>query len=413
MQPNGDDLPIRTQPRAAHRRPSERSQVRAAALIAVKIVAAVLSTFVAVASFWVWSTWRQFNSDIAVGAALPSIVTAAPSAGATATATPTRDVDGPAQNILLLGNDSRAGATAAELRALGTGEDGGSANTDTMMILHIPAGGAKATVISFPRDSYVAIPGHGMAKLNAAYPDGYVAASDHGANEVAAESAGILLLSQTLGQLTGLHIDHYIQINLLGFYRVSNAIGGVPVVLCGAQKEPKSGIDLPAGRTVISGTQALAFVRQRYDLPGGDLDRIKRQQYFLESTFHKLTASGTLLNPYQVRRLLGAVSSSLLVDPGLKIEDLAGEFADLSEGNLSFETIPTNGNATNDAGAVILVDPVAVRHFAQVLVKAAGAPTKTNTSRPSGSGTATATAGTKAGIGTGVAHVANQRGCID
>ena len=117
------------------------------------------------------------------------------------------------------------------------------------------------------------------------------------------QSAGIALLIQTLAQLTGLHIDHYVQINLLGFYRISNAIGGVPVVLCTAQKEANSGINLPAGLSVIQGTQALAFVRQRYDVAAaGDLDRIKRQQYFLQSVFHKLTSAGTLLNPFSVQQ---------------------------------------------------------------------------------------------------------------
>ncbi len=218
-----------------------------------------------------------------------------------------------------------------------------------MMLMHVPGNGKNATIISFPRDSYVAIPGHGMAKLNAAYPDGYSAAKAQGQSEVAAESAGVNLLGQTLQNLTGLTIDHYIMINLLGFYRISNAIGGVPVVLCQAQKESNSGINLPAGLSNIQGTQALAFVRQRDGLPLGDLNRIQRQQYFLKSVFHKLTSSGALLNPFTVKSLLDAVSSSLLTD-GVNLLNLADTFSAMAEGNITYQTIPDDGINGNEVG---------------------------------------------------------------
>ncbi|MBV9594513.1 MAG: LCP family protein [Actinobacteria bacterium] len=332
--------------------------VRDRLTIGTRVVAALASLAVLIGSFWVWSTWRQFKADIPHGAAI------APSDN------PTKDIDGKDQNILLLGNDSRAGATAAELQALGTQDDGGSANTDTMMLMHIPANGSKASVISFPRDSYVAIPGHGMDKLNAAFPDGYNAARGAGQTEVQAESSGITLLAGTLSQLTGLHIDHYVMINLLGFYRISNAIGGVPVLLCQAQKEANSGINLPAGLSTISGTQALAFVRQRYGFADGlgDLDRIKRQQYFLTQVFHSLTSSGVLLNPLKIKRLLDAVSSSLLTDPSIDILGLAADFQQMSAGNLTFQTVPTDGFANESVGSVVVVHPADVQAFAQQLV---------------------------------------------
>ncbi|HSY15793.1 MAG TPA: LCP family protein, partial [Jatrophihabitantaceae bacterium] len=240
----------------------------------------------------------------------------------------------------------------------------GSANTDTMMVMHIPANGSKATVLSFPRDSYVEIPGYGMDKLNAAYPDGYNAALSKGASELDAESAGITLLDATLSQLSGLHIDHYVQINLLGFYRISEAIGGVPVLLCQAQKEANSGINLPAGWSTIEGTQALAFVRQRDGLPGGDLDRIRRQQYFLTTVFHLMTNSGTLLNPFKIKSLLNAVGASLLTDPSLNILTLAEDFQQMSSGNLVFHTIPTDGfNNNTPSGDVVVVTPTEVQAY--------------------------------------------------
>ena len=310
----------------------------------------MLSVTILIYSYFYWSTYRQVQASVPTAAALPSI------------ASGKKDVDGKDQNILLLGNDSRTGATPAELQALATTDDGGSANTDTMMVMHIPANGAKATVMSFPRDSYVSIPGYGKAKLNAAYPDGYNAAKQAGKAETDAEGAGVALLAATLNSLTGLNIDHYVQISLLGFYRISNAIGGVQVLLCQPQKEPKSGINLPAGWSTIEGTQALAFVRQRYDLPRGDLDRIVRQQYFLSAVFRKLTSSGTLLNPFKVKTLLNAVSSSLLTD-GVDLLSLASDFAEMSSGNLTFKTIPTNGSGTEDGQSVLLVDPSAVQAF--------------------------------------------------
>ena len=142
------------------------------------------------------------------------------------------------------------------------------------------------------------IPGNGKGKINAAYPDGYIAAKNRGASELAAQSAGLIMTIRTINALTGLHIDHYMQVDLLGFYRISNAIGGVTVCLNKAQNpntdsdafgKGYSGINLPAGVSVIKGTQALAFVRQRHGLPNGDLDRIRRQQYFLSAAFHKVT----------------------------------------------------------------------------------------------------------------------------
>ena len=135
------------------------------------------------------------------------------------------------------------------------------------------------------------------------------------------------------------------QINLIGFYRISEAIGGVQVCLLHAQNKNTetdgtrhgfSGIDLPAGVSTIKGAMALAFVRQRHGLPHGDLDRIRRQQYFLAAAFHKVESAGILLNPFKMRDLLDAVSSSLLTDPGLDLISLARSFELMSAGQHQF-----------------------------------------------------------------------------
>ena len=332
--------------------------------VGARLAVALASLVMLIGSGLAWATYENFSASIRHGDPVPAL------------AKGQHDVDGKDQNILLLGNDSRAGASPAELRALSTRDDGGSVNTDTMMVLHVPAGGGKATVISFPRDSWVDIPDNGKGKINAAYGDGYVAAKNLGAGQTARESAGIRLLIRTITGLTGLHIDHYVEVNLLGFYRISNAIGGVDVCLLHAQNASTdadqfghgySGIKLPAGHSVIKGSQALAFVRQRHGLPGGDLDRIKRQQYFLSAAFRKVLSGGTLLNPFKLHSLLVAVSSSLLTDPALNMVSLARQFQNLSAGNMTFATIPNEGSQLiypdGVETAIVQVDTAAMAGF--------------------------------------------------
>jgi LCP family protein required for cell wall assembly len=326
------------------------------AALGLRIVLALCSLLVLIGSGWAWASYRNFNADITrVNAISPS--------GRAADG----GIDGKDQNLLIVGNDDRDTASDNELAQLGTTRDGGSYNTDTMMLLHLPADGSKATLISLPRDSYVNIPGHGKNKLNAAYPIGIQAAKGD-------KAAGARLLVKTIENLTGLSVDHFVQIDLLGFYRISNAIGGVDVCLNRAVKEPNSGIDLKAGHQTIKGTQALAFVRQRYGFPQGDLDRIKRQQYFLSAVFRKVSSAGTLLNPLKLQSLLKAVSSSLQMDPGLVPLKLAQQMQNLQAGNFSFTTIPTQGFVDEDINGTIqntvAVDAAAMPAFIDKLVGA-------------------------------------------
>jgi LCP family protein required for cell wall assembly len=329
-----------------------------------RLVAATVAFVILVASGYAWAQFRMFTDSVPTGSPVPTLVG--------------NDLDGADQNILLIGNDSRAGASRAEQNALHTGHDTTTVNTDTMMILHLPQGGARPSIISFPRDSWVNIPGYGRGKLNSAYSDAYNAAKTAGDGEREAQSAGVLLTLRTLAQLTGLHIDHYVQINLLGFYRISEAIGGVQVCLLHAQNASTetdgtrhgfSGINLPAGVSTIEGAQALAFVRQRHGLPHGDLDRIRRQQYFLSAAFHKVASAGVLLNPFKVHDLLDAVKSSLLTDPSLNLLSLARSFEMLSSGDLHFDTLPNNGPQLiypdGVETSIVEVDHAAIPSFVQ------------------------------------------------
>jgi LCP family protein required for cell wall assembly len=359
--------------RAAERRQRNSRATVHGALLGLKIVAAALSLAVVLGSGWAWATYRNFNANIK-----RLDVNSHSSAGA-------RNIDGSAQNILIVGNDDRDTATNNELAQLGTTRDGGSYNTDTMMLLHVPADGSKATVISFPRDSYVSIPGHGKAKLNSAYPDGMN--DSHGDKSAAAS-----LLETTLENLTGLKIDHFVQVDLLGFYRISNAIGGVSVCLTQGARPAKyvgeqgpgidsgydpdgsfvksyTGINLKPGTSNIHGLQALAFVRQRHGLPQGDLDRIKRQQYFLSAVFRQLTSKGTLLNPIKLQNLLKAVTKSLTMDQTLNPLKLGQQMQNLSAGNVTFTTIPLSGERNVDGvGDVVVVNTAAMPDFINRLI---------------------------------------------
>ncbi|HEX5496014.1 MAG TPA: LCP family protein [Mycobacteriales bacterium] len=315
--------------------------------VVLKLLATVLSAVVLVASGLLWAGYHKYNAQI-------DRIDAIPAQGNHATV----DVDGEDMNILLVGNDSRDSATNAQLSRLGTERDGGSSNTDTMILVHIPADGRKATVVSFPRDLWVDIPGIGPHKLNAAYPNG-----SRGGTSKQARAAGARLLIQTLSNLTGLRIDHYVEVDLLGFYDITEAIGGVEVNLCKPAKDHFSGIDLPAGPQIIKGTQALAFVRQRHGLPNGDLDRIHRQQYFLGAVVRKMTSAGVLLNPVKLNKVLDAITASLHADPGFDPLRLAQQMRELAAGNVAFLTAPNKGPADVDGQSVVLPDTTAMGPF--------------------------------------------------
>jgi anionic cell wall polymer biosynthesis LytR-Cps2A-Psr (LCP) family protein len=149
--------------------------------------------------------------------------------------------------------------------------------------------------------------------------------------------------------------------------------------MCAAVKEKNSGIRLHKGRNVIKGVQALAFVRQRYGFPNGlgDLDRVKRQQYFLTAAFRKIVSAGIVLNPFKLQDLLGAISSSLFVDQSLDPLKLGRQLENLTADKITGKTIPTDGFADTDVGSVVVVHPSAVQAFVTAIVKGPG---KTSTS---------------------------------
>lgn len=356
------------------------------------MLGALLSAALLLLAGYYWATFRNINQGLHRLSGV--VVDVNPT-------TTKQDVDGKDQNILIVGNDDRTNMTDKEVRDLRVGRDGGSLATDTMMIVHVPADGKRATLISLPRDSIVKIPGYGDGKLNGAYADAY---TDLQGSAQEKQTAGANLLIKTITDLTGLTINHYIQVDLLGFYRISNAIGGVPVTLCHNVDDTivhnratgvggGSGLKLSKGKHTIKGLIALEFVRQRHNFPDGreDLDRVKRQQYFLTAAFRRVASVGIL---FKLNALGDAVKRSLSFDKKLDILDLARQLENLTANNIVGRTIPT----TIGSDGSLQVDPAKVRAFVDALIAKSSpssptAPGGGSTSASSGSGSTSASSG--------------------
>ncbi|OOK82705.1 cell envelope-related function transcriptional attenuator common domain protein [Mycobacterium kansasii] len=163
-----------------------------------------------------------------------------------------------------------------------------------------------------------------------------------------------------MAELTGVTVDHYAEIGLLGFALIADALGGVDVCLKEPVYEPLSGADFPAGRQKLNGPQALSFVRQRHELPRGDLDRVVRQQAVMASLAHRVISGKTLSSPATLKRLEQAVQRSVVLSSGWDIMDFVKQMQSLSGGNVAFATIPVlDGAGWSDDGmqSVVRVDP--------------------------------------------------------
>jgi LCP family protein required for cell wall assembly len=291
-------------------------------------------------------------------------------------------------NWLLVGTDSRDG-TGREYN--NTGRASGDNNSDTQILAHVSADGTT-TLVSFPRDTYVPIPGytdaHGVAhpshqdKMNSALPAG-----------------GPSLLVQTVEALTGLRVDHYGSVNLAGFKAMTDALGGADVCVTDSRyvetgvddtgrpyratnlDDPFSQFHATPGRVHLDGEQALAFVRQRHGFPDGDLSRIRRQHAFLGAIARSLSGSRLVSDPLALERLLNAATGALTVDDHTSLTDLrqlAERLRGLDPGKVRFETIPTHAPRPGEQGAdqhglidgrsVLVYDPQQLADFLSPLV---------------------------------------------
>ena len=285
-------------------------------------------------------------------------------------------------DILMVGIDSRTDAhgnplSNQERAMLHAGDEVGT-NTDTIVLVRVPNDGRSATAISIPRDSYVDIPGIGQGKINSAYGATKEASrqklADQGLSDAQIEEkstqAGRQALIKTVADLTGISVDHYAEVGLLGFVLLTDAVGGVQVCLNNPVNEPLSGADFPAGQQRLDGGQALSFVRQRHDLPRGDLDRIVRQQVFMASLVNQSLNARILANPGKLRELSDAVGRTIVLDKDWDVVAFMHQLQDLSGGKVNFETIPVqNLNATTaDGESVVKVDSKSVKSFVAAAV---------------------------------------------
>ncbi len=354
----GRPLPARLDPRAGV--PSRRERRadahaerggggRRRAVTAGRVVTALASTVLLAGSGWGWYLGQVADASMNRTDAIP---------------TSGNEGIGDAMNLLLVGSDSRASASEAELAQLNTTANDGT-NTDTMILVHVPADGSEASFVSFPRDSFVEIPGYGEHKLNAAYAYGYYEEAGDDATDTERQASGAQLLIKTISGLTGLSIDHYAEVDLLGFFTLSEVVGGVEVNLCAAAQDKDSGVDLPAGVQTIQGEQALAFVRQRHGLPGGDFDRIVRQQTFMAGMIRKMMSDNVLLDLGKQRRLVEAAADAMTVDEDLKLLDLAAQMQSVKPDSIQFQTVPNLGTDRDpEAGSIVrLEDEKALRAF--------------------------------------------------
>ncbi|HWF29432.1 MAG TPA: LCP family protein [Mycobacterium sp.] len=321
----------------------------------VRAVATAMAVAVVIGTGVAWNNVRSFEDGI--------FHMSAPSLG--------KGGDDGAIDILLVGMDSRTDAhgnplSAEELVALRAGDEEAT-NTDTIILIRIPNNGKSATAISIPRDSYVAVPGGGKTKINGVYGQtreakrtSLVKAGDS-TEDAAAQGteAGRDALIKTVADLTGVTVDHYAEIGLLGFALITDALGGVDVCLKEPVFEPLSGADFPAGQQRLDGPQALSFVRQRHELPRGDLDRVVRQQVVMASLAHKIISSKTLSSPATLKRLEAAVQRSVVISSGWDVMDFVQQMQKLAGGNVAFATIPVlDGAGWSDDGtqSVVRVD---------------------------------------------------------
>jgi LCP family protein required for cell wall assembly len=328
----------------------------------VRVVATVLAVVVVLGTGMAWRNVRGFEDGI--------FHMSAASLG--------KGGDDGAIDILLVGVDSRTDAhgnplTPDELATLKAGDEEAT-NTDTIILVRIPNNGKSATAISIPRDSYVAAPGLGKTKINGVYGAtreakrvSLVKAGDS-AEDAAAQGtqAGRDALIKTVADLTGVTVDHYAEIGLLGFSLITDALGGVQVCLKEPVFEPLSGADFPAGQQKLNGPEALSFVRQRHDLPRGDLDRVVRQQVVMASLAHSIISGKTLSSPATLKRLESAVQRSVVISQGWDVMDFVQQLSKLAGGKVAFATIPVlDGAGWSDDGmlSVVRVDPHQVQDW--------------------------------------------------
>ncbi|MEV7910545.1 LCP family protein [Streptomyces griseus] len=263
-----------------------------------------------------------------------------------------------AQNILLIGSDSRAG----DNREYGR-DDGGSQRSDTTILLHLAADRKSATAVSLPRDLMAEIPSCRTA-------DDKETREQFAQFNSAFELGGTACTIRTVEKMTGIRIDHHMVVDFNGFKDMVDAVDGVEICLKEPINDKDAHLELPAGRQTLNGEEALGYVRARKTLGNGsDTERMERQQQFLGALVNKMQSNGVLLNPTRLYPVLDAATKSLTTDPGLDslrdLYDLVRGMRDVPTEQVQFLTVPRQPYR-NNPNRDELVEPDAGDLFKQL-----------------------------------------------
>ncbi|MFF3914615.1 LCP family protein [Streptomyces sp. NPDC001852] len=251
-------------------------------------------------------------------------------------------VDNGSENILVLGSDTRSGSN----KQLGGGTDDGSARSDTAMIVHVYQGHRKASVVSVPRDTLIDRPACTDTK-GTTHP----AASGVMFNE-AYGTGGAACAVKTVESLTGIRMDHYLEVDFAGFQKLIDDLGGVPVTTTKNIDDPQSHLTLQAGTHTLDGRQALGLVRTRHGVgDGSDLGRIQLQQAFVKALINQVEQVGVFSNPKKLYDLADTATKTVTTDSDLGSVNSLIDFADGLKGigakNMTMITMPVQYDPSN------------------------------------------------------------------
>lgn len=258
-------------------------------------------------------------------------------------ARPTTGTAANAMNILLLGTDRRSGVPTTGSDAQAPAWVPGAQRSDAIMVVHLDGDRRGASVISIPRDSWVDVPGHGMNKVNAAFSLG-----------------GPSLAVATVEKLTGVRIDHLAVIDWAGFSALTDAVGGVDVQIPETVHDSARHITWTAGLHHLDGQQALNYVGQRYGLPGGDLDRVQRQQAFLRALMQSSLHQEMRKDPKLLYDFLSTVTTHLSVDSGWSAASMAKlllSMVNMRSADIAYTTVPVRGTGWQGDQSVVRLAP--------------------------------------------------------
>lgn len=242
----------------------------------------------------------------------------------------------PPVNVLVLGSDSRISAGDPSQWSYG------AQRTDAIMVVQVSGDRDSVAIMSIPRDSWVNVPGYGMAKINAAFSYG-----------------GPTLMIQTVEELTGIYIDHFAVTDFESFATVTDALGGVSMYLPNGLSGPD--VSLGPGQHTLSGDEALVYVRQRYNLSGGDFSRVQRQQNWMRAIMKGVFEQEILKDVGRLTTFSQTVLQSVAVDEGMTLPravTIGYSLRDIRGEDVKFMTAPYSGTGWSPDGrqSTVLLD---------------------------------------------------------